>query len=141
MNFIKKIDNKISRVRTIDLFSNLAAGLIGGTVIYFFSLTMPVLVKQFEINKLILVLAYPTLFYLSGLVIIMKISSEINCSLKKQMINYHLNLLAAIIGAGYLLVAFVFFPVTSNHANILWNLLALLIMLTILITISYLRKR
>ncbi len=95
----KKINKRLEKYagKNADFYSNLICGILGGIIISF------TLLHQNEENADIIIhgIFYFLFFYLIGLGIIYNILKGAKLSKKKHYLNYHLNLLAGIIGAAY----------------------------------------
>ena len=123
----KKIDKKLklATIKTLDFYSNIIAGVVGGTIIYF------VFVTKFIINWISL--GSIILLYFLGLIIISGNTSKLKeKSRKKQISNYHWNLLAAILGA-------IFLSLTFNFQEIWIKIISGVGLLVSFILISYFR--
>jgi len=124
----KKIDEKMKRapVKTLNFYNNLISGIIGGTIIYYAFIT------NFKID--IRSIIYVIFLYLIGLLIMLKNLSEIKSSKsrKGQILNYHLNLLAAILGAIYIMIIF-------TYTNVWVRIIDTIGLIIIFTTISYFR--
>src|SRR4030042_2141682 len=122
----KKIDKRLKQapVRILNFYNNLISGLIGGTIVYFLFIT------KFKINWLSLV--YLIFLYIIGLYILLKTDFIKNKnSRKKQIKDYHFNLIAAILGSMYITIVS-FFPEKR-----LIHLISGLILIILFVMISY----
>lgn len=127
MDLIRKIDKKIMQapIKTLDFYSNIIAGVVGGTIIYF------IFVTKFIINWISL--GYIIFLYLLGLIIILGNTSKLKeKSRKRQISNYHWNFLAAILGA-------IFLSLTFNYQKIWIGIVSGIGLIVAFILISYFR--
>ncbi len=124
----KKIDNRLKRapIKTLSLYNNLIAGIIGGTIVYF------VFITNFKIHWLSLI--YIAFLYLMGLGIMKKNSKRIRSqqSKKKQTIDYHWNLLAAIMGS-------IFITIIFTYVQVWIRIVATIVLIFLFILVSYFR--
>jgi len=123
----KKIDRKMKKNpgKVLGFYNNLICGILGGVIIGF--------AIKYSLSDGVKIICYGLMlfifFYLLGLGIIYQNLKKTRLSKKKHFMNYHLNLLASIIGAAYVSVILIYpYWVIRLMSTIILSIIAITVM-------------